>query len=177
MSKKFSVIAVLFILSFFRIGTCSSVAPDDEFQFKKKIRHAPFVLHTIPKCGVHILHRLVHLLCPDELHTNNCFWTIPGERYYQKKIILRSHEGFSPEAFSIVAESRYKMLAIIRDPRDALISHAHYMRLWTDGSTRRDFFTVGVDFDSLSFDQQIKSLIIGDDYAESYVSYYKQLLG
>lgn len=141
--------------------------------------HDPFYAHAIPKCGVFQMRRLCHLLTSQQLR----FQTINQilrKKFNEQHNVMMTCETFTPNALEILKSTPYKMIVIIRDPRDALISQVHYMRLFgmrKNSSKRRDFFSVGADFDTISLDQQITSLIQGDEHAESYIDYYKQRLG
>ncbi len=151
----------------------------DQFQEEWKQPHAPFIIHTIPKCGVHQLQRLVQLIVPEDIACAGCH-TLLKEEFHKKQWIMRTHESYSEKAMGFVLAANYKMVAIVRDPRDALISHLHYMRLYGEkpnAPLQRDFFSVGADFDSLPMNEQIKVLIVGNDRTPSYIRYYKKRLG
>lgn len=143
------------------------------------VRHDLFLLHAIPKCGTHYIERIIRLItnkdvcCQNISHSNL-------RRAYRKKFIIRTFEPYSLEAMQLIEKNRHRLIALIRDPRDALISHVFYMRTYADDPNskfNRDFFTVGANFDLLTLEKQIKSLIVGDRYAPSYIQFYKERMG
>lgn len=178
------MIKILFLFMMINLvsayGTPQCLNPFKEL-FKKEweTKHDRFIIHTIPKCGVHQLQRLIHLLVPEDIQYDGID-SIATQFYYERKIVYRSHDFFSNTALNLVKDHNYKMIAIIRDPRDALISHVHYMRLfgiYPNIGKQRDIFFVRADFDSLTFDQQVKLLIEGDKDTWSYIWFYKAELG
>lgn len=145
----------------------------------KVAHHDRFVIHAIPKCGTHLIHTVIQLMIPYDINLFDPGLNIITDAD-QPNSIGKIFGVFDPLVFNAVKESNLKVIAVIRDPRDALISHAFYMRTFAEegpGPLQRDFFTVGPDFDSLPLEQQITSLIIGDIYADSYIDFYKNRLG
>lgn len=181
---KIFILAISLLL-FINANSLIAVVPShpnpfkDQFQEKWKQPHDPFIIHTIPKCGVHQLQRLVQLIVPEDIACSGCRELLT-EEFYKKQLIMRTHESYSEKAMGCVRAAHYKMVAIVRDPRDALISHLHYMRLFGEkpnAPLQRDFFSVGADFDSLPMNEQIKVLITGNDSTPSYIRYYQKRLG
>lgn len=145
-----------------------------------KILHDLVFIHTIPKCGTHFILQtmsmmtgkktLCHLISPQEF---------PG--LCKQNILPVTFQPYNYTNLMLAIQSQHKVIAMIRDPRDALISLLFHMRKLADpqkiNNTRRDFFTVVPNFDSLSLDEQITSLILGDRQAPSYLQFYKERIG
>jgi hypothetical protein len=138
-----------------------------------------FILHAIPKCGTHFIQRVIHLMVPKNIYV------APLSKEHidiadNNNAILRFFEPYYPFTMAVISSTRHKVIAMVRDPRDALISHVFYMRSFAGKpgyETKRDFFEVGPDFDTLSLEDQITSLIIGDSHARSYINFFKNRLG
>jgi hypothetical protein len=149
----------------------------NEFDQSWDVYHDPFLIHTIPKCGTHFIQKVCQLMTPHNIvaysATENMLRNVKNSDH-----LLRIFQPFSNSTFKLIRKYNYKVIAMVRDPRDALISHVFYMRTFAKSqNTRRDFFIVGPDFDKISLEQQIKSLIIGDSYANSYIDFYKERVG
>jgi hypothetical protein len=143
------------------------------------INHDLFVFHAIPKCGTHFAARLISLmthkdLCGGPLSLKN-FQAISKANQCLHLLI-----PFTLKAQNIINHLHHKVVSIVRDPRDALISHVFYMRTFAKNPgkpLKRDFFIVGKDFDHLTLEQQITSLIVGNEHAPSYIDFYLQRVG
>lgn len=139
------------------------------------VSHDRFALHAIPKCGTHFIQRLVKLLTGRNSFNANL--TEEGLRYSESHgAILRSFQLYSPEHIQFLKAHHTKLISIYRDPRDALISHLFYMQTFKGQGTKRDFFSVSNDFDDLSFDDQLTSLILGTGMT-SYLDFYYKRIG
>ncbi|MBA3722480.1 MAG: sulfotransferase domain-containing protein [Parachlamydiaceae bacterium] len=138
--------------------------------------HDLFIIHSIPKCGTHFIQKVVNLITNQEILEGS-----PKLEKMQKACknnqVLRIHQRYSRDSMGLVTKAEHKVIAMVRDPRDALISHVFYMRTFKKGVLKRDFFNVGSDFDTLTLEEQITSLIVGDKYADSYIDYYKERTG
>lgn len=145
-----------------------------------QVDHDLFIIHAIPKCGTHFIQRTIHLMTNQTI-INRIINVAKLTEACANNQILRSFQPYSVDLVKILKENKHKAIAMVRDPRDALISHLFYMRNYPknpDGDNRkRDFFTVGPDFDNLTLEQQITSLIVGDEHAPSYIDFYKQRIG
>ncbi|WBY17284.1 sulfotransferase domain-containing protein [Erythrobacteraceae bacterium WH01K] len=104
-------------------------------------RHAPRILTvTMPKSGTNLLQRLLVLhpalsraLLPTLGQRNRERWSDiekllapigPGR-------IVSSHFDFDPDLAATVGDKLgYKILLMVRDPRDAVISDMHYIQSW-----------------------------------------------
>ena len=175
---------LLTILTFLIFGKCLFAEPPslpwEEADGSLNASHAPFFVHVIPKCGVNQCWRFLQLFMPNERIT---LANISDNWPTKKSNTKRNGMGLTTAKFNAqdlkqVTEANFKMIAIVRDPRDALMSHVHYMRLFAQKPTPyRDYFIVGADFDAITLDEQIKSSIIGDEHGPSYIKYYKERLG
>lgn len=149
----------------------------ERFDKSWDLKHDEFMVHSIPKCGTHFIQKVVQLMTPHDI------WNTSIENFAQHitpNVILRLHHVYTPQAMQMVRSLNFKTIAMTRDPRDALISHVFYMRSFkgkANAATKRDFYTVGPEFDLISLEDQITSLIVGNDYAPSYLDYYKERLG
>lgn len=151
-----------------------------EFKESWKVAHHDrFFIHAIPKCGTHLIHTVIQLMIPYDINLFDPGLNIITDADMPNSI-GKIFGPFNPLVLNAVKENDLKVIAVIRDPRDALVSHAFYMRTFAEegpGPLLRDFFTVGPEFDSLPLEQQITSLITGDIYANSYIDFYKNRLG
>lgn len=141
--------------------------------------HDLCIIHAIPKCGTHYIERTLHLMTDQTIVVNN-ITTENLQNACCRNQLIRIFCPYSVAQADLLKNARHKIIALVRDPRDALISHAFYMRTFADRKgekTKRDFFTVGEDYDTLSFEEQITSLILGGKHSDSYLSYYKDRLG
>ncbi len=144
-----------------------------------QVDHDLFIIHAIPKCGTHYIQRTINLMTNQEIINRNVNVPKLTEACLNNQI-LRSFQPYQDALFQILKKTGHKTLSMIRDPRDALISHAFYMRTFANrpgDKTKRDFFTVGNDYDNLTFEQQIDSLIKGSEYSNSYIDFYRDRLG
>lgn len=148
----------------------------DSFDPSWSVKHQPFVLYAIPKCGTHYIQRIIHLMTPHDIHVKRFNSTnyITARR---EGGVIRSFEPFSQEANKFIQMAYLKMITMVRDPRDALISHLFYMDKLKDQGDQRDFFHIGPNFDALSIDERITTLIMGDGETPSYIDYYLQRIG
>lgn len=147
-----------------------SQIPSDE------VKHDKFVIHSIPKCGTHFIQHVITLMlnksCPhsplsiDALRKTEC-----------QNQILRIFDGYSTASLNLLKKENYKIITMVRDPRDALISLLFYMRSYKGKGQRRDFYVVCPNFDDLSFDKQLEALIVGTKDMQSYLTFYTSLAG
>ncbi len=158
LSPYFTIPALLTILS------CTPVTAEE-------IKYAPFIVHTIPKCGTHCMERTIELLIG-----KTCLAKGLEEKSFllskEQNKIVRTIDPYSDEKKAVREKWGYKMVCIYRDPRDALISHLFYMRTFAGKGLKRDFFVVSKDYDQLSLDDQLTTLICGKADMSSYLSFY-----
>lgn len=161
---KVANIFCLFLTSFFIFSCPFNLSA-------QKNSHDNFVIHSIPKCGTHFIQRIINLLTKQDIFNAQISENSLSQSS-NEGIILRTHEPYSAEAFNLLINKDFKMIAMFRDPRDALISHLFYMRTFAGKGRKRDFFVVSENFDELSFDEQLTLLITGTHDMESYLEYY-----
>lgn len=131
-----------------------------------------FILYAIPKCGTHYLEHIATLLTGKE-----CFDDVLSEKALKRgrKKILRTFQPYDPNWIDFLKQRNIKVVAIYRDPKDALISQLFHMRKYK--GRKRDFFRVSADYDQLSLDEQLERLITGAEDMPSYVDYYMARIG
>ncbi len=126
-------------------------------------RHDNFIVHAIPKCGVNLSHKLFPMLfnkplkCGPLEHENII-------NSIKQHYLIRSSRRLDQQFVDAVDRNKFKMVCVIRDPRDALVSLAIYMRKFKNGRTKRDFVTVPANFNQLTLDEQIICLLTNPDW-------------
>ena len=145
-----------------------------------KIEHDLVAIHVIPKCGTHFIQHTLNLMTDKVVVNSNVSPEKLAKTCLENKI-LRTFQPYSEKTAKMVHQLGHKLIAVVRDPRDALISHLFYMQTFKpqDGNvrTRRDFFTVGENFDDLELKEQLNSLINGENGCMSYIDFYKSRVG
>lgn len=119
-----------------------------------------FVIFTPPKCGTHLVCNVVGYmlgsapLITDQLGTVDDVM-LRVQRAKENNHFLVSH-SFTKEMLSSLIEQKYKIIFILRDPRDQLISMMYWMKkgYWNE-------FTVSKIVDR---NEQIDELITGSIY-------------
>ncbi len=150
----------------------------EEFNPSWDVQHDPFVLHAIPKCGIHFIQRTLQLMIPKHiLAAGACVSREKLASLDNDQMIIRLYSPYDPECMQMMQDTEHKIVSMVRDPRDALISHLFYMRSFPANLTQRDFFFVSQEFNSLPIDEQIHALIVGNVHSQSYVNYYNERLG
>lgn len=148
----------------------------DTFDPSWNLQHSPFFIHAIPKCGTHYIQRIIHLMTPHDIYVGNL-----TQKHFleasRNRGVVRTFEPFNKQAEQFARRCYLKMIAMVRDPRDALISHLFYMDALKDRGKNRDFFVIGNGFDDLSLDERITALILGDGETMSYIDFYLARIG
>lgn len=140
------------------------------FCFQACFAYDKFVIHAIPKCGTHFLQATItELVGVPTLFTVRPSFAAKIKEAENKQRILRLSCAFNPSNLQILRQQNYKLISIYRDPRDALLSLAVYMRSLKGRGVKRDFFEVVPNFDDLSFSQQLLSLM---NSKNNYFKYY-----
>lgn len=143
---------------------------------ENKQTHHKFVVHAIPKCGTHFIQRIISLMTGEGIFNGDL----------SEKNLLKSEENgkilraFSPwrhDRISLLKKHHTKLVAMVRDPRDALISNLFYMRQKAGKGVNRDVFAVVENFDDLSLEDQLTSLIRGDKKTQPYLEFYRDRMG
>ncbi len=138
----------------------------------------PFVIHSIPKCGTHLIQRLVWFLTGRSILVDNNPSQDDLRTAFDSAQAYRIHAPFNPNLLNSITQLwGHKLICMLRDPRDALVSHTFYMRSFEGSGLKRDFFTVSEQFDSLSFDEQLTSLMVGSEHSPSYMNFYEKRTG
>lgn len=131
-----------------------------------------FVVHSIPKCGTHFIETTIHFLTEKKMAVAKI-----TESNLQNSIkldfIIRSISAFNQEVAQLLSDHHYKMVCIYRDPRDAIVSLVVYLRSFNGQGVYRDFFQVDPDFDQLSFDDQMLSVMTSEGSNKNYFDYYR----
>lgn len=140
--------------------------------FKQGFAHDKFIIQSIPKCGTHFLQQIITELT--EMPTFHNADTMQEKLIEADKgeKILRIAAPFSPNFAQMISNKGYKMICIYRDPRDAFISLVVYMRSFKGKGVKRDFFEVVPNFDNLSFDEQLLSVMTAPEPHRNYFHFY-----
>lgn len=138
--------------------------------------HHPFFVHAIPKCGTHFIQKVIQLMT-NQSTLVGCVMQSDLNRAFLHNCILRTFQPYHSSSIKLAKGLYHQVIAMIRDPRDALVSHVFYMRSFQGRGDKRDFFTVGAEFDLIPLEQQITSLIVGNNYAPSYIAFYQSMIG
>ena len=145
-----------------------------------QIDHDLFTLHVIPKCGTHFIQHTLHLMT-GQASINQDISLQNLTKACNTNKILRTFQPYDDKLCKALKKYQHKLISVIRDPRDALISHLFYMRSFAErkveNNQRRDFFVVDKNFDSLSLQEQLDSLIYGTKEGMSYLDFYKSRIG
>ncbi len=157
-----------------------------------------FVVITPEKAGTHLLTRTITFLTGKKvIHVwdrsrsttdiEGFLRTAAAEGKY-----LHMHAFPEPHIVKVFQEGGYKVIFLLRDPRDQLISILFYIRErhWEYRTLRMDF-----PFGLLSFEEQIEEMITGEKYGvqvpydffklrlpwmsfeDSYTTYFENLVG
>lgn len=131
-----------------------------------------FVIHSIPKCGTHFLEKTItELTGTPTFYSGDPFPVKLAEADKGGKI-LRFATPFNPNQLQLLMQKDYKLICIYRDPRDAFISLVVYLRTFKGKGIRRDFFEVAPNFDDLSFNEQLLSVMVSKNKQGNYFSFY-----
>ncbi len=141
--------------------------------FSTCFAHDKFLIHSIPKCGTHFLQNVVTELTGKPTFTSEEPFSDKLEASEKFDQILRFNLPFDPDKAHELSHKRYKLICIIRDPRDALVSLIVYLRTYEGQGVKRDFFCVEPEFDSLTFDQQLDSVMTSEKKFGNFFSLYQ----
>lgn len=129
-----------------------------------------FIIITPPKCGTYLLSKAVRLICQRThqhykdyfLNDLDALFTRLHDHESTGKYIV-SHLPPNQELIHFLLSNNYKILTIIRDPRDQLISALHWI---IDDHDPDHLFDVPVDqFKALSLSEQIDELMTGERFS------------
>ena len=140
----------------------------------KKDSH-PFVVITPPKCGTHLIGEALSLMLDQEYLSLGYLSLSSGEEAFQViekaaqagRFVLTHQINLS--LLNILAEKNYKVITILRDPRDQLISLLDFIKEgflpWPGGV-----------FESDKFDENVDELITGERFGQPSFTFIKGLL-
>jgi hypothetical protein len=118
----------------------------------------------MPKCGTHLLGRLISGLTGCERSKESLRTLSVAEAQSvldsHEKLsgrFLRGHQVHTPEIEQLLAERSVRVVFIIRDPRDTVVSHAHWVTSDQHGSEANRTFYKSLP----SIDQRIMTSICG----------------
>lgn len=180
-------IYILLALSFLHTQTAPCAPPKRQKQalpivtgiFNKSFwvtQHDLFALHAIPKCGSHLIERAIQLMT-DKKSIQSPVRVPILQKACLNNNIVRTFEIYNPHILRTLRGNQHKLIALIRDPRDALISLVFYLRSFAfkpENHLKRDFYIVRPDFDLLTLNHQIKALIAGGHNMISYIQFYRE---
>ncbi|MFK5947513.1 MAG: sulfotransferase domain-containing protein [Methylococcales bacterium] len=100
-----------------------------------RVAVSPILLNSIPKAGTHLLENaLENFPCIRNAGKRTVhFWGEPDAGVLTsvssigRGSFLNAHLPAHPDIFKIVAENKIKVLFVIRDPRDIVLSHFNYV--------------------------------------------------
>ncbi len=129
-------------------------------------KHDPFIVVTPPKAGTHLLTKAMEQLTGRKC--KNIFgsyvlsyeeWATRLKTAEQNQAFIQIHARPKPEQISSLKKLGYKVIFLIRDPRDQAISLLHYIddSGWVYGKLSRE----SEPYCSLSFDDKLHEIITG----------------
>ncbi len=141
--------------------------------------HDEFLIHGTPKTGTHFIRKVIFLMTGEQvrLGSPNPAFIHQIDQLKKNNAIIMITPPFESYIERFILENNYKVIAYTRDSRDALLSNVFYMRNYPTKTKLRDYFHVGENFDDLSLEQQITSMIRGDEHSESYILIFKERVG
>jgi hypothetical protein len=129
----------------------------------------PFIVITPEKTGTHLLTKVMERMSSKK--TRNCWaHSLTHEELLKELKIAEENEAFlhmhalpTDEIINTLLTHSYKVIFLMRDPRDVIISLLFYIdKGWTYGPFRRDY-----PYGKLSFDEKLDELISGSRYGLS----------
>lgn len=135
--------------------------------------HSHTLIHAIPKCGIHFIQKTI-----EEMTGQECLprGRVSGEmisRSQADDTIICFHGPYSPSQLKIMKRHEARLISMIRDPRDALVSLVFHLRHFEGKGSLRDFLYVVPNFDELTFDEQLMSVMTHPDPRYNYIELYK----
>ena len=100
---------------------------------KQDFKRQDFIVFTPPKCGTHLIGKALQLMlneeplyCLNELGSLELELQLIKSAKEQNRFVVA--HNFSPALIKILAKKGYKIIFILRDPRDQLISLMRFMQ-------------------------------------------------
>lgn len=136
-----------------------------------------FVITPIPKCGSHLLMKCIYRLTKQkalDLGDGSKEGFKQALDYSaSKNCILKVHLYSGDFAYALGCKG-YKNIFMYRDPRDACVSLVRYLEIMQ--GNRRDFMWVCDEWDSLSFDERLLSVMTGSHSTNYMKDWYERLI-
>ncbi|NGX57536.1 MAG: hypothetical protein K940chlam3_00428 [Chlamydiae bacterium] len=135
--------------------------------------HDKFILVTVPKCGshliIHVLYEMLHKNDQRQLRSDYQDFLHELMIAERRGTYLSTHQPSSQEAIEFVKDHGYKVIFIIRDPRDQLVSLMYY---------NQQGYWPQLPISQLSQSEQIEELITGNCYGyQAYEDCFSNRLG
>lgn len=142
----------------------------NSLRFLRNVPTAPCKLEkeviviTMPKCGTHLLNRLITCLT-GSLPSEESFQTrsvseahsILERHGKRSRRFLRGHLVHTPEIEKLLSDQNIRCVFMIRDPRDVVVSHSHWVTSELHGSNSNRLFYNALD----SIEERIMTSICG----------------
>ncbi len=120
--------------NFYFIAFCSLLVSTPVLSHRsnktKLHKSAPIIITSVPKAGTHLLAKTIHLLSNKELMNAPTLSAI-----YQRELnnltskhFYITHAPCSPQNYQVAHNNNSKVILILRDPRDVLISYVHWLK-------------------------------------------------
>ena len=160
---------ILSLVAFFLVLNCQVFAKRRHKPKNINLVSQPTILVSVPKCGTHLLVKLIALL---NNKTGTRAPTITA--LYQKEMQTSLKPGFfyvahapcSRNNLLMAHKTKAKIILCLRDPRDVFISYAHYLkREFNDKTNKKQKLTFnnglqgGWEFADLPIDNMITEFI------------------
>lgn len=158
MKKNFGSYSVFVFFVFFGV----LVTPNQDLQ--GKVRHDKFVVLTPPKAGTHLLTKVIGLILGKKSYHYPHLVEKPStmmslvEKWEKKHYFFDNHT-VTPEIIKELKHKNYKIITIMRDPRDQLLSILNWSLSGKWGT-----FRPKLPLAKLSKEEQIDELTLGERY-------------
>lgn len=140
------------------------------------LSHSPFVVVTPEKTGTHLLTKALERLV-DKTTINHWIHTASSQELIafldqaeENNVFIQMHALPTPEIIDTLRAKHYKVIFLMRDPRDVAVSLLHYIEKgWAYGPCRND-----MAYGKLSLDEKLDELITGSRFGCAAV---KEVIG
>jgi len=127
---------------------------------KCEVIHDKFIVLTPPKCGTHLLTKVIELIVKKRTHqksspVNNAYEMYKAMQVVENKNMFFSNHHVTFEILRMLKKKNYKIITILRDPRDQLISRINWC---LEGKWPP------IPIGNLSKEEQINAFICGDKF-------------
>ncbi len=132
----------------------------------------PLVLCLIPKCGTHLLENIIRKILSneafDEINEDGQLPSVDGSYIYAKdklqNKIYRGHLWFSKSVQEKL--KNIPKVILIRDPRDYVISHKHFLDYFRGGKGKLDNYVSKLENNN----DKLSSIILGLNFHDAILS-------